>query len=413
MIKSEFKNVFHNASYLMLTQAAMYIAPLLVLSYLLKTLGVKEFGYYALILAVVAYLQIITDYGFSFSSSRAISQNRENKELVSEIYWSTMIIKTIISVLLFLLLYVVLLYLPIEKNLSIGLVYGYLLVLGNTFQPQWFFQGIEKLKIVALLNILSRALACVLVFVFVKNESDMVIAILVQSIPIIIAAIVLNLLIVFHIKINIAIPNKKLVIQILKDGKDFFLASLYAVALNNSGVFILGFMTNPTIVGTYAAAEKIIKALLSLFTPLTQAIYPFNCRKFSNSISDGLGSVKKTGIPVVILALLASIFMMIMAPFITNYLKFPSETIFICRVLSVWLLFGVVNNVFGIQILSASGKGKSYSRLVLVSACCTILLMFLLTYLYQATGVAFAVLTGELLLSILLLIYINKKLRNY
>lgn len=397
----------------MLTQAAMYIAPLLVLSYLLKTLGVKEFGYYALILAVVAYLQIITDYGFSFSSSRAISQNRENKELVSEIYWSTMIIKTIISVLLFLLLYVVLLYLPIEKNLSIGLVYGYLLVLGNTFQPQWFFQGIEKLKIVALLNILSRALACVLVFVFVKNESDMVIAILVQSIPIIIAAIVLNLLIVFHIKINIAIPNKKLVIQILKDGKDFFLASLYAVALNNSGVFILGFMTNPTIVGTYAAAEKIIKALLSLFTPLTQAIYPFNCRKFSNSISDGLGSVKKTGIPVVILALLASIFMMIMAPFITNYLKFPSETIFICRVLSVWLLFGVVNNVFGIQILSASGKGKSYSRLVLVSACCTILLMFLLTYLYQATGVAFAVLTGELLLSILLLIYINKKLRNY
>ena len=391
----------------------MYIAPLLVLSYLLKTLGVKEFGYYALILAVVAYLQIITDYGFSFSSSRAISQNRENKELVSEIYWSTMIIKTIISVLLFLLLYVVLLYLPIEKNLSIGLVYGYLLVLGNTFQPQWFFQGIEKLKIVALLNILSRALACVLVFVFVKNESDMVIAILVQSIPIIIAAIVLNLLIVFHIKINIAIPNKKLVIQILKDGKDFFLASLYAVALNNSGVFILGFMTNPTIVGTYAAAEKIIKALLSLFTPLTQAIYPFNCRKFSNSISDGLGSVKKTGIPVVILALLASIFMMIMAPFITNYLKFPSETIFICRVLSVWLLFGVVNNVFGIQILSASGKGKSYSRLVLVSACCTILLMFLLTYLYQATGVAFAVLTGELLLSILLLIYINKKLRNY
>lgn len=79
MIKNELKTVFHNASYLMITQAAMYIAPLFVLSYLLKTLGVKEFGYYALILAIVAYLQIITDYGFSFSSSRAISQNRDDK----------------------------------------------------------------------------------------------------------------------------------------------------------------------------------------------------------------------------------------------------------------------------------------------------------------------------------------------
>lgn len=394
----------------MITQAAMYIAPLFVLSYLLKTLGVKEFGYYALILAIVAYLQIITDYGFSFSSSRAISQNRDDKNYLSEIYCATMVIKLIICFIVFLFLYITLYIFPISNDLATGLIYGYVIVLGNTFQSQWFFQGIERLKVVALLNLISRSLACVLVFIFVKNENDMVLAILAQSIPVIIAAIVLNLLIIYHVKIKIVAPQKEFVVRILKDGKDFFLASLYAVVLNNSGVFILGFMTNPTIVGTYAAAEKIVKAVLSLFTPLTQAIYPFNCRKFSYSFNDGINSAKKTGIPIALLALLASVSMIVMAPFIIGYLKFPAETIFISRVLSIWLLFGVINNVFGIQILSASGQGRKYSRIVLTSALFTIFLMLLLSYQYKATGVAFAVLGGELVLSSLLFIYIYNKI---
>lgn len=50
---------------MMITQIALYVAPLFILSYLLKTLGVAQFGNYALILSIVAYLQIITDYGFS------------------------------------------------------------------------------------------------------------------------------------------------------------------------------------------------------------------------------------------------------------------------------------------------------------------------------------------------------------
>lgn len=150
--------------------------------------------------------------------------------------------------------------------------------------------------------------------------------------------------------------------------------------------------------------------MLSLFTPLTQAIYPFNCRKFSYSFNDGINSAKKTGIPIALLALLASVSMIVMAPFIIGYLKFPAETIFISRVLSIWLLFGVINNVFGIQILSASGQGRKYSRIVLTSALFTIFLMLLLSYQYKATGVAFAVLGGELVLSSLLFIYIYNKI---
>ncbi|HHU9659975.1 TPA: O1 family O-antigen flippase, partial [Escherichia coli] len=274
MSKSEIRNVIHNAGYMMITQIALYVAPLFILSYLLKTLGVAQFGNYALILSIVAYLQIITDYGFSFSASRAISQNREDKEYISKIYLSTMTIKLAICAFLFLLLMLFLNLLPVQAELKQGILYGYLLVIGNTFQPQWFFQGIEKLKIIALSNVISRCAACLLVFIYVRNSEDLQKALLVQSLPLVISAIGLNIFILKYI--NIIFPEKKLFKVILKEGKDFFLASLYSVILNNSGIFLLGIFTNPVIVGVYAAAEKIVKAVLSLFTPLTQAIYPYN-----------------------------------------------------------------------------------------------------------------------------------------
>ena len=50
--KSEIRNVIHNAGYMMITQIALYVAPLFILSYLLKTLGVAQFGNYALILSI-------------------------------------------------------------------------------------------------------------------------------------------------------------------------------------------------------------------------------------------------------------------------------------------------------------------------------------------------------------------------
>ena len=312
-----------------------------------------------------------------------------------------MTIKLAICAFLFLLLMLFLNLLPVQAELKQGILYGYLLVIGNTFQPQWFFQGIEKLKIIALSNVISRCAACLLVFIYVRNSEDLQKALLVQSIPLVISAIGLNIFILKYI--NIIFPEKKLFKVILKEGKDFFLASLYSVILNNSGIFLLGIFTNPVIVGVYAAAEKIVKAVLSLFTPLTQAIYPYNCRKFSLSVFDGIEAAKKTGIPIIILAFIAAVIVAITLPVAIDYLNFPKETIFVGQILSAWIFFGVLNNVFGIQILSASGRSKIYSRMVFVSALITLLLITLLLQFCNATGVACAILLGEMFLSILLL----------
>lgn len=408
MVDKDIKNVIHNASYLLITQGVAYIAPILILGHLIKTFGVEGFGKYALCLSVAAYLQVIVDYGFSFSASRKISQQREDKRYISRVYWATSLIKICISCLL-LPFYILAINIATTDNVMIyALSTTFLLTLGNTIFPIWFYQGIEKLKIIAILNFTSRITSCVLVVLFVNEKSDVGLAILLQAMPVIIAGVIANLNVIYQKYIIFEFPVWADVKSNFMEGWDIFVATLASTILTNSAVFVLGIYTTPSVVGFYAAVERIIRSVVSLFAPITQSLYPYNCKNFGVSFSVGLASVNKTGRPLALVALFVSLIILSGWDYVVDFLNLPDGTFYIACVLSAWLFFGVVNNIFGIQILSASGHAKLYSRAFMLSALLTLALLLLIVPSLASIGAAIAVAVGEFILFILLLWKVRK-----
>ena len=55
-----------------------------------------------------------------------------------------------------------------------------------------------------------------------------------------------------------------------------FFSSVY---INGTGV-ILGMLTNDAVLGHYSAAEKIVRAVTYVFTPISQAFFPFISKMF-------------------------------------------------------------------------------------------------------------------------------------
>lgn len=408
-MEKETRIVIKNIIYLLSTRGLTYVFPLLILGHLVKTLNADGFGHYAIIFSLTTYAQAIADYGFSLTSSREISKNIEKKEKVAEIYLETTTLKLLITLAIYPIYYCFCKLYFKDENVFISSQYAYTLTISGAFLPIWFFQGVEYLKIPAIMNLFGKIISFCLIFVFVKTESDLTAAILAQSIPALLVAVYCNFFIFNkYIFIPVRIEKRNLW-ESLKDGWSIFVSSMSSIILTNSAVLILGIFATTEVVGIYAAAERLAKAITSVFAPITQAIYPYNCRSFSRSKAEGLLSARKTGWPTITLALLCSTLIFICSDYLTTLINFNTNSVFILKIFALWLLLGVINNVLGIQILCASSENNIYARSFLISATVSLLLMFMLCPVIYGVGAALSVTIGEFVLTILMFHYIRRK----
>jgi len=275
-------------------QAANYILPLLTLPYLVKTLGVEYFGLLAFATAIIAYFGILTDYGFNSTATKEISIHRDNREKLIEIFSSVLSIKLLLLLLSFLLL--TLLVFSFQKFTTHWEIYllTFGSVIGQTLFPVWFFQGMERMRYITYINLISKLISVIAIFVFIQEKSD------IYLVPIFLSlgSVVSGLLSLYLIYSKFNIPFKFQKIETLKfyliDGWHVFLARYYVSLYTTTNLLLLGFMTNNIIVGYYAIAEKIVLAIGGLFDPLNQTLYPYLARKFKENFNLFVLFLKRT-----------------------------------------------------------------------------------------------------------------------
>jgi len=276
----ERKRFLENFLSLSILQGANYLLPLIAFPYLVRVLGPDKFGLIAFAYAFIQYFVLLTDFGFNISAVREISVNRESKEKLSEIFSSVMTIKFSIMILSFALLSVVIF--TFNKFQDDWVIY-YLMfgvVIGNALFPVWFFQGMERMKYITLLNILSKIIFTVGIFVVIREVTDYIYVPLFYSAGFIVSGIISFYIVLKDFKIELKFIKIRNLINIAKENLHFFLGSISGSLMNNTGTFIVGIFFDINIVGYYAAIEKIVLAFKSIFFPLMNTLYPYLSKKY-------------------------------------------------------------------------------------------------------------------------------------
>ena len=267
------------------------------------------------------------------------------------------------------------------------------------------------MKYITILHVLVRSISTVLIFVLINVESDFLLLVLLYSSTQILIGILGQLVAIYKFNIKYLIPSIKDLKFRLKEGSNVFFAMISNNIYTTSNTFILGLFANETIVGYFAAADKVRLAFQGIQFVLSQSVFPYVNNLLKDSYNKFVLFIKKLLIFQPAIALLISLFLFVFSFQLTDLLlgpRFESSAVLL-RIISVIPLLVSFSNIFGIQIMLSLGYDKAYNLILLSAAIVYIMFMLVLVPKYLAVGTSISFLITELIVTLSTALFLHKQ----
>lgn len=420
-MKESFRRIFINQKALLesffslsILNGLNVILPLITLPYILRVVGAANYGVYSYVYVIVQYLLILNTYGFDYSATKQIAQNRHNVDEVNKIY------NTVIACRVLLLLGGVVLFGILSPFLLgthtkyVMFLMGLGIVIGDTFNPVWLFQGMEKMRFLTIVNFISKSIFTILIFLLIREEDDFILIILLNSSGFLLAGLISTIIARKQFNIHFVRPKwSDMKIQ-YKEGLSIFGSTVGINLYRNANIFILNFFVSEAAVGVYAAAEKVIKGLQMITVPIAQALYPhlgykFKTQPLGQNLST-LWRVSKVYGSILVLELIVTYFSASWLVEVICGAGF-NDAVQIVKIMSFVILFGGLNYVFGMVGLVNLNRQKDFFLAVMISGAVSVMFLLSTISFLDIKSAALALVISEVVLFILIMISI-KKLQN-
>jgi len=216
------RKVLENYFFMTVFQILNSFFYLLIYPYLIRVLGPASYGVYLVGVNIASYFQTLITFGFDFPALKAVSLSKNDHDQISKTFSIVLYAKIVLFTLSLLIFGTVLLF--VNEFIDNGLIYlvCFINVFSLVLYPQWYFQGLQRMRIVTVVQLFFKLLSLPLIFIFIKNESDIIIFAIITVVFNLASSIYLFCVIILQDKIKILVPSKCEVFNWLKISSPFF-----------------------------------------------------------------------------------------------------------------------------------------------------------------------------------------------
>lgn len=400
------KNYIYNVAY----QVLNLLAPLVTTPYISRVLGVEGVGEYSYTSSVVTYFITLAILGSTPYAQREVSYLREDKEKYSILFWEIVVFRGI-TVLISCLLFSIVIILSEPEIRIIYMIQG-LNIVAVAFDISWFFQGLEEFKKIVIRNVFIKILNILLIFILVKQETDIWKYVLIIAGLTVVGNIVIWGGIKRYInKVSIKSINiKQHLIGILQLFLPTIAVSIYR-ALDKT---MIGLVTTTTTEnGYYEQADKIIQMCIVVTTSLSTVMAPRIALTLSKKDNAMLKKyMYKTFDFLLLISLPMAMGIIVVSDMIIPWF-FGSgyeKVGLIIKIFSPLMVVVTFSNAIGMQYLIQARKQKIYTISICTGAIVNFIINLVLIPRLYSIGAAVASVVAESAILIVQMWYVcNKK----
>ena len=278
------------------------------------------------------------------------------------------------------------------------------------FDISWLFQGLEDFKSIVIRNTIVKLVSVVFIFLFVRDQSDIYIYILIISLSSLFSQVIMWLSIKDYVRL-VRVDIREVLLN-FKPTLSFFLPQISISIYNTLDRIILGSLGNTFDVGIYTQAVNLNSILISLVATLSAVLLPRMTNLYAQGKRAEVSRVMKTSMlfncmltfPVVVGVLLVS------QEFVQIFLgKGYAETYIAINIVVFSLIPIAFSEIVGRQTLIPTDNVRYFTISVVTGAVVSILLNLLAIPLWGYRGAAFTLVIVEIIVCILMSYYA----RNY
>ena len=397
------KSVKANYLFNLINSASQLLFPLITFPYASRIMMADGIGQVNFFQSIISYISLFTCLGIPMYAMREVAKVRDNGKKMTQIAVEILLLHAFLSLLGYVVVAIVCMIVPqVQTNVPLFLILS-VTIFFTAIGCEWFYQGIEDFKYVAVRGLIVKSVSIVLLFLLVKTKED----ILWYGIYTVLGTLGGNVFNFIRLRKylyrNVVHFSTLHPFRHLKPALQIFvfnvIVSIY-LQLNN---VLLGFMKDAEAVGYFTAATKIMIITMSVSGALGTVMIP----RTSNLIAEGKMNEFK------LLIQKSYDFILAITMPLTVGLIFISKSailllsgdgfvpaILTSQIVAFNILMVGISGVMGLQVLYPMGRINIVILCTFIGAVVNVVLNVLLIPVYGHNGTAVAYMLAEVAVTV-------------
>lgn len=403
---------FHKLSVYGFGQLFNLVTPLLVVPYIVSVCGEENFGKTAVGMAIAFFLIVFIDFGSDIIGVREVAVNRDNPEVLNKIFTTTYVVKGIILLLVLTVASIIFLSFPYFKSEKIMFTLGLSVLIGQFLNPTWFLQGIENVKWITLLNIVSKCIYLVGIFFTIKKESDYIYINLWWGLGMIVSNFLVFIWIIKKHQFSFLMVNKDEVFKHIRNDFSMFSSQIFVSLQLYAPVVLISYFGNNLMAGQYRIVEQIIVIFKTYIFLFFNYVFPRVCYLIETDFKRGLKNwIIYNGVNFVFVTM-GMLFFHIYSYEIVSYFN-PTNRYVLSNLLEVAVFIPLILaiSIPLKQLVLAFNYKRFYVYLTSVMVLFNLLAIVFLLPKFQVYGVFYSLIATDLIVIIFYLYQLKKNVK--